>query len=232
MAPHCESRPPARMHTPTYGCVGVFMGAALDSDARYPPPTHGVSTRTDHRSAAWSAAVVPRLGRYGFARPHPSPLRLDSGRMRHPGRELQPRLADERRRVGVADIALASNGCRCIAHDRRDHGCSSRLWHGNDMDTYADDLNELFTALEVKGVTMIGHCTGGGNSMAWPEMRPFRISLGGSNSLIVSGSSCSVCPSFELAAQADRRIRCCCRRVPRGDGFDLAQAPGGMPGAQ
>jgi non-heme chloroperoxidase len=57
---------------------------------------------------------------------------------------------------------LASNGFRCIAHDRRGHGRSSQPWHGNNMDTYADDLNELFTALDVKGVTMIGHSTGGG----------------------------------------------------------------------
>src|ERR1700754_2659481 len=57
---------------------------------------------------------------------------------------------------------LASRGYRCIAHDRRGHGRSSQPWHGNDMDTYADDLNELFTALDVKSVTMIGHSTGGG----------------------------------------------------------------------
>jgi non-heme chloroperoxidase len=57
---------------------------------------------------------------------------------------------------------LASNGFRCIAHDRRGHGRSSQPWNGNDMDTYADDLQELFTALDLKGVTMIGHSTGGG----------------------------------------------------------------------
>jgi non-heme chloroperoxidase len=57
---------------------------------------------------------------------------------------------------------LASNGFRCIAHDRRGHGRSSQPWHGNDMDTYADDLDELFTALDLKGVTMVGHSTGGG----------------------------------------------------------------------
>jgi len=57
---------------------------------------------------------------------------------------------------------LASNGLRCIAHDRRGHGRSSQPWNGNDMDTYADDLNGLFTALAVKSVTMIGHSTGGG----------------------------------------------------------------------
>jgi non-heme chloroperoxidase len=57
---------------------------------------------------------------------------------------------------------LASNGFRCIAHDRRGHGRSSQPWNGNNMDTYADDLNELFTALDVKNVTMVGHSTGGG----------------------------------------------------------------------
>ncbi|MDB6077633.1 MAG: alpha/beta hydrolase [Akkermansiaceae bacterium] len=57
---------------------------------------------------------------------------------------------------------LASHGYRCIAHDRRGHGRSSQPWNGNDMDTYADDLLELFEALDLKGVTMIGHSTGGG----------------------------------------------------------------------
>ena len=27
---------------------------------------------------------------------------------------------------------LASHGYRCIAHDRRGHGCSRRSWNGND----------------------------------------------------------------------------------------------------
>ena len=57
---------------------------------------------------------------------------------------------------------LASNGYRCIAHDRRGHGRSSQPWNGNDMDTYADDLAELFTALDLKDAIMIGHSTGGG----------------------------------------------------------------------
>lgn len=57
---------------------------------------------------------------------------------------------------------LASNGFRCIAHDRRGHGRSSQPWHGNEMDTYADDLAELFEALDVRDAVMIGHSTGGG----------------------------------------------------------------------
>jgi pimeloyl-ACP methyl ester carboxylesterase len=37
-------------------------------------------------------------------------------------------------------LFLASNGFRCVAHDRRGHGRSTQTWDGNDMDTYADDL--------------------------------------------------------------------------------------------
>lgn len=57
---------------------------------------------------------------------------------------------------------LASNGYRCIAHDRRGHGRSSQPWNGNHMDQYADDLAELFEKLDLKDVTMVGHSTGGG----------------------------------------------------------------------
>ena len=44
---------------------------------------------------------------------------------------------------------LASNGFRCIAHDRRGHGRSSQPWDGNHMDQYADDLAELFEKLDM-----------------------------------------------------------------------------------
>jgi len=57
---------------------------------------------------------------------------------------------------------LASNGYRCIAHDRRGHGRSGQSWDGNDMDTYADDLAQLVERLDLKGVVHIGHSTGGG----------------------------------------------------------------------
>ena len=57
---------------------------------------------------------------------------------------------------------LASNGYRCIAHDRRGHGRSSQPWDGNDMDTYADDLATLVETLDLKDAIHIGHSTGGG----------------------------------------------------------------------
>src|ERR1700729_1875553 len=53
-------------------------------------------------------------------------------------------------------------GYRVIAHDRRGHGRSAQTWGGNDLDTYADDLAELFQHLDLKEVTMVGHSTGGG----------------------------------------------------------------------
>lgn len=57
---------------------------------------------------------------------------------------------------------LAENGFRVIAHDRRGHGRSSQAWSGNDMNGYADDLAAVIEALNLNGVTLVGHSTGGG----------------------------------------------------------------------
>jgi len=59
-------------------------------------------------------------------------------------------------------LFLAEHGFRVIAHDRRGHGRSSKAWHGNDMDTYADDLATLLDTLDITGATLVGHSTGGG----------------------------------------------------------------------
>jgi non-heme chloroperoxidase len=59
-------------------------------------------------------------------------------------------------------IFLAARGYRCIAHDRRGHGRSDQPWNGNDMDTYADDLAELVTKLNLESSIHVGHSTGGG----------------------------------------------------------------------
>jgi non-heme chloroperoxidase len=53
-------------------------------------------------------------------------------------------------------------GYRVIAHDRRGHGRSDQTWGGNDMDTYAADLAELFEKLDLKDAILVGHSTGGG----------------------------------------------------------------------
>lgn len=57
---------------------------------------------------------------------------------------------------------LADRGYRCIAPDRRGHGRSGQTLHGNDLDTYADDLAELTAALDLKDAVHVGHSTGGG----------------------------------------------------------------------
>jgi non-heme chloroperoxidase len=59
-------------------------------------------------------------------------------------------------------LFLGARGYRCIAHDRRGHGRSSQPWHGNEMDTYADDLAALVEALDLKSAIHVGHSTGGG----------------------------------------------------------------------
>ncbi len=57
---------------------------------------------------------------------------------------------------------LAANGFRCIGADRRGHGRSSQPWHGNDIDTYAEDLATLTETLDLTGAIHVGHSTGGG----------------------------------------------------------------------
>jgi len=59
-------------------------------------------------------------------------------------------------------LFFGQRGYRVIAHDRRGHGRSAQTWDGNDMDTYADDLAELFNALDLKDAIVVGHSTGGG----------------------------------------------------------------------
>jgi non-heme chloroperoxidase len=53
-------------------------------------------------------------------------------------------------------------GYRVIAHDRRGHGRSDQTSEGNEMDTYASDVDELVTALGLTNAIHIGHSTGGG----------------------------------------------------------------------
>jgi len=54
------------------------------------------------------------------------------------------------------------HGFRVIAHDRRGHGRSDQTWTGNEMDTYAADVDELVTALGLTNAVHVGHSTGGG----------------------------------------------------------------------
>jgi non-heme chloroperoxidase len=59
-------------------------------------------------------------------------------------------------------LFFMDKGYRVIAHDRRGHGRSTQTDTGNDMDTYADDIAALVTALDLKDAIHVGHSTGGG----------------------------------------------------------------------
>ncbi|WP_335934334.1 alpha/beta fold hydrolase [Streptomyces sp. PTD5-9] len=58
--------------------------------------------------------------------------------------------------------AVADSGYRGIAHDRRGHGRSTPVWDGYDFDTFADDLDDLITRLDLRDVTLVAHSMGGG----------------------------------------------------------------------
>jgi non-heme chloroperoxidase len=59
-------------------------------------------------------------------------------------------------------LFFVEKGYRVIAHDRRGHGRSTQTAEGHDMDTYASDVAEIVTALDLKDVIHVGHSTGGG----------------------------------------------------------------------
>ena len=57
---------------------------------------------------------------------------------------------------------LASRGYRAIAFDRRGFGRSSQPWTGYDYDTFAADLNEVLTQLDLTQAVLVGYSMGGG----------------------------------------------------------------------
>jgi peroxiredoxin len=58
--------------------------------------------------------------------------------------------------------ALSEAGFRCIAYDRRGFGDSGRPTAGYDYDTFAADLNDLMTQLDLRDATLAGFSMGGG----------------------------------------------------------------------
>src|SRR3954453_1554562 len=59
-------------------------------------------------------------------------------------------------------LFFVSQGFRVIAHDRRGHGRSTQTSTGNEMDTYAADVDALAAHLGLKNAVHVGHSTGGG----------------------------------------------------------------------
>lgn len=58
---------------------------------------------------------------------------------------------------------LAERGYRVIAFDRRGFGRSDQPWEGYNYDTFASDINDLITALDLQDVTLVGFSMGGGD---------------------------------------------------------------------
>lgn len=58
--------------------------------------------------------------------------------------------------------ALVDAGFRCITYDRRGFGRSGRPIGGYDYDTFASDLNDVVTALDLHSFTLAGFSMGGG----------------------------------------------------------------------
>ena len=75
---------------------------------------------------------------------------------------IQPCVFAKRGSIEDQMFFLASQGHRCVCHDRRGHGRSSQPWQGNEMDAYADDLAELMESLDLRDVMLVGHSTGDG----------------------------------------------------------------------
>ncbi|WP_044180020.1 alpha/beta fold hydrolase [Phytobacter massiliensis] len=58
---------------------------------------------------------------------------------------------------------LAERGYRVIAFDRRGFGRSDQPWEGYNYDTFASDINDLISALDLNDVTLVGFSMGGGD---------------------------------------------------------------------
>lgn len=58
--------------------------------------------------------------------------------------------------------ALTAAGFRCVAYDRRGFGESGQPAGGYDYDTFASDLNDLMTGLDLRNAVLAGFSMGGG----------------------------------------------------------------------
>jgi pimeloyl-ACP methyl ester carboxylesterase len=63
--------------------------------------------------------------------------------------------------------ALADQGVRCIAYDRRGHGRSSDPGRGYDYDRLADDLATVIDRLDLHDVTLVGFSMGNGEGVRY-----------------------------------------------------------------
>jgi non-heme chloroperoxidase len=59
--------------------------------------------------------------------------------------------------------ALAAEGLRCVAYDKRGCGRSSQPWDGYEYDTFADDLAALLEQLDLHDAMLVAHSMAGGD---------------------------------------------------------------------
>jgi len=59
-------------------------------------------------------------------------------------------------------IAFASQGFRCLSYDRRGHGRSDCPPQGYDYNTFADDLDTVIEALDLRDLTLVAQSMAGG----------------------------------------------------------------------
>jgi len=64
-------------------------------------------------------------------------------------------------------IALADQGLRCVAYDRRGHGRSSDPGRGYDYDRLADDLAAVINQLDLTDITLVAHSMGNGEAVRY-----------------------------------------------------------------
>jgi len=64
-------------------------------------------------------------------------------------------------------VALADQGLRAVAYDRRGHGRSSDPGHGYDYDRLADDLAAIINQLDLSEVTLVAHSMGNGEAVRY-----------------------------------------------------------------
>ena len=62
---------------------------------------------------------------------------------------------------------FVTQGCRCVAYDRRGHGRSDVPWDGYDYDTLADDLASLVNHLDLRELTLVAHSAGAGEAVRY-----------------------------------------------------------------
>ncbi|WP_241021212.1 alpha/beta hydrolase [Burkholderia sp. Ac-20344] len=132
-------------------------------------------------------------------------------------------------------LFFLAHGYRVIAHDRRGHGRSTQTLSGNEMDTYAADVAELTTALNLRNAIHVGHSTGGGEVTRYVARHgkgrvAKAVLIGAVPPIMVksesnpNGTPVEVFDSFRRALLADRAQLY--RDVPSGPfyGFNRADA--------